>query len=194
MVCDSTWRWENSLPVYIWRNTVFLFGIVAYSFLTDCILKELDFFRFYEYSESRQNRLCPLPYVSRPICHFLLDGSVCFCGFCLFDKAFPLLTVGGKGHTDSFGSLFKSSQSSEWVFGDITDTPVFLSDCHLESPTCFGLWSLKSWAFRTFLGSWLSKEIHDGCCHWVIREFGKRQKLEALSICILIDMTISLKP
>lgn len=88
-VCDSTWRWKNSLPVYIWRNTVFLFGIVAYSFLTDCILKELDFYRFYEYSESHQNRLCPLPYVSRPICHFLLDGSVSvFVAFAFLIKHF----------------------------------------------------------------------------------------------------------
>lgn len=73
----------------------------------------------------------------------------CFCGFCLFDKAFPLLTVGGEGHTDSFGSLLESSQSSECVFGDITDISVFQSVWHLESSTCFGLWSLKSWTFRT---------------------------------------------
>lgn len=153
-MCDSTWRWENSLPVYIWRNTVFLFGIVAYSFLTDCILKELDFYRFYEYSESRQNQLCPLPYVSRPICHFLLDGSVSvFVAFAFLIKHFRCWQWGGEGYTDSFGSLFESSQSSEWVFGDITDTSVFLSVCHLESPTCFGLWSLKSWAFRTLFRS-----------------------------------------
>jgi hypothetical protein len=62
---------NNSLPVYILRDTVFLFGIVAYSFLTDCILKELDFYRVYEYSESHQTQFCPLPYVCRPICHLL---------------------------------------------------------------------------------------------------------------------------
>lgn len=67
-MCDSNRRGSSPGHVYILRNTVFLFGTVAYSFLTDCVLKGLAFYRVYEYSESHQNQFRPLPHASRPIC------------------------------------------------------------------------------------------------------------------------------
>lgn len=43
IVCNDKGHGKSFHPMYILRNTVFLFATIAYSFLTDCILKGLDF-------------------------------------------------------------------------------------------------------------------------------------------------------
>lgn len=104
---------KSSLHVYILRNTVFLFGTVAYSFLTDCILKDLDIYRFYEYSESHQNQFCPLPYVSISICH-LRAGWFKFCmvAFAFWEKKHFLYWWGG--YAGAFAALLETLPC-EWV-------------------------------------------------------------------------------